>query len=328
MDSENSEKIFDIDGYLGKAPEETNETPESAPIEPDKAGEIGAEAVDVAEKTAVDPQKLKYRRNRIIVALVAAGILIIVGVFFLIDLIDKNNFRERNRENYQQTLATLAESEKTFNKTFEEYSYSVYGLSGAPAINDIYPTEDGIATAKSACLERFGIGIGEHFTLQARSNEPEDYVEAEDELSRISNSFIRATTGIDKCRVDIVEPIAAAFGIEYGKMTFEEDGAGYRMIMPSKIGYTGERRIETVVLGFSLFDENGQSLSDYREDMMHKFDRTINTSKKLDFDPFLIKTDSGGITRTIANGANKANFAKATVGVYSISGSFQAQTDK
>ena len=61
MDDNKDEKIFDIDGYLGKKPEETtDEQPEKTPISTDQASAMGAEAVDVAKKTAVDPVLLYY----------------------------------------------------------------------------------------------------------------------------------------------------------------------------------------------------------------------------------------------------------------------------
>ena len=325
MDSEKSEKIFDIDGYLGKEPEETPAEPEKAPVDSETAGEMGAEAVDVANKTAIDPVQLKYRRNRVIVALVLGGALLIAGIFVLIDQIDKNNFRERSRDTYNATLATLADSEKAFNNAFKEYSYGVFGLNGAPTSDDIYPDDDGLAEAKLACLDRFGIGFGELTLLDSRNEERDDYVEANDDLNRIATSYTKATSSLDDCRKDILEPVVRAFGIEYGKISFEDAASGFKVLMPSKIGYTGPRKIESVTLSFALYNKGDTIVANSRGYLEHKFDSTINAAKKLDFDPFLVETDSGAIARQTISRADRTKFENATLGVYSIFGKFQAK---
>ena len=325
MDDRKDEKIFDIDGYLGKEPEEAQAEPEKTPVDSETAGEMGAEAVDVANKTAVDPVQLKYRRNRILVALVAGGILLIAGVFVLIDQIDRNNFRARSRESHEGVLATLADSEKAFNNAFRDYSRKVFGLNGAPQSNDIYPTDEELENAKLSCLEHFDIGFGELSLLDNRNEERDDYVEVDDELNRIIANYSDATISLEDCRQDILSPIATDFGIVYGEISFEEAGGRYRIIMPSKIGYSGSRKIESATVSFAPYDKNGAVIAGYKDYMVHKFDASINSMKKLDFDPFLITAENGGITRQTAPYSEKSKLEHSTIGIYSITGKFQAK---
>ncbi len=327
MDSEKPEKIFDIDGYLGKAPEEELITPEKQSVEPEKAGEIGAEAVDVAEKTAIDPVQQKLKRNRMIVGLVLGTIALIAGVFVLIDLIDKHSFLERSRENYRQTLATLKDNEKAFDEAFKEYSYSVYGLSGAPKASDIYPTEKEMTAASHNCLRHFDIDLREFALLKKRDEEKDDYVEANDEYGRISSNYTRAAASLDVCRQDILEPIVSAFSIEYGEIRFEPSKTGYLVYLPSKIGYTGDRPIMNAALSFALYDKSGRVVVGTKGYLEKSFDDTVNTIRKIDFDPFQIKAQNGGVMRQSIGESDKGKYLSNELGVYSISGKFQIADD-
>lgn len=358
MDDNKDEKIFDIDGYLGKKPEETTEEqPEKTPISTDQAGVMGAEAVDVAEKTAVDPVQLRYKRNRTIVALVAGAIVLIAGALLIIDLVDKHNFKERSREAYNHTLESLESNIKTFDGAFAEFSYSVYGLNGAPTKRDVYPTAEEMEEANHDCLRRFGIDVREFYLLAHRNEEPADYVEAEQELTQISNNYIKAVGAVESCRRDVLKPIESAFGIMYGKrrkssfrtedaeMTFEPIGGSYYVSYPSLIGYSGDRLIGTVTIRFAMYSKNGNPIVGTEEGLVHKFDSSINLhgvgndinsygrqktelEKMLEFDPFLIRADNGGVARKTVDSASKATYENATVGIYSISGTYQVQTDK
>ena len=330
MDDRKDEKIFDIDGYLGKAPEENADAKEESKIKPEKAGEIGAEAVDVAEKTAVDPVQLKYKRNRIIVALVFAAIVLIAGVFVVIDQIDRGNMDARGRESYKQTLATLAENEKAFKKAFNEYSYSVYGLKKAPQFNEIYPTSEQMEEAERDCLSRFDIDITEQSLLSSRDEDREDYLDVSEDYARISANYVKATGSLDLCRQDIIYPIESAFSIEYGELKIEDRGDSVALSQPSLIGYQGERKIENAVITFSLYDDNGSVIAGTKDAWPHTFDKTVNTSEKLAFDPFVLSSDdsSGVIMRQNISRADVSKYKNSKVGIYSISGSFQVQTDK
>lgn len=357
MDDNKDEKIFDIDGYLGKKPEETtDEQPEKTPISTDQASAMGAEAVDVAKKTAVDPVQLRYKRNRTIVALVAGAIVLIAGALFIIDLVDKHNFKERSREAYAHTLESLETNIKTFDEAFTEYSYSVYDLKDAPSARDIYPTTEQMEEANHNCLRRFNIDTREFGLLAHRNKEPADYVEADQELAQISNNYIKAIGEVERCREDILEPIKSAFSIMYGKkrknslrtedaaMSFESAGNGYSVAYPSLISYNGNRPIEAVIIRFALYSKNGNLIVGTEDSLVHKFDSSINIhdasnsvnsygrqktplEKMLEFDPFLIKTDSGGLVRQNVDGAGKTKYENATVGVYSISGKYQIQAN-
>ena len=329
MDSEKPEKIFDIDGYLGKEPEETpgdiQIAPESTAANTTKAQDaaVGAEAVDVAGKTSVDPVQLRYKRNRIIVGLVLGTIAVVAGVFILIDQIDRHNFRERSRETYEQTLSLLSENEKAYNDAFTEYSYSIYGLSSKPTAADTYPDDEEIVTASHNCLRRFGIDTREFVLLSHRGDEKDDYVEANDEYSRISGNYTKATASIERCRRDILEPVVSAFGIQYGEIKFEPISGGYRVLMPSKIGYTGEKSILAATLTFALYDKDGKVVAGTKGALTRTFDSTINTRYKLDFDPFQVD-GVNGITMHQTIGADmKDLYTNNELGVYSISGKFQ-----
>ena len=335
MDSEKPEKIFDIDAYLGKAPEEeasSVEEPQTAPEGAEKTpeGQVGAEAIDVAEKTAeppIDPVQLKYRRNRIIVALSLGCIALIAGIFIAIDLIDKHNFREQTKATYEQSLATLEDNEKAFNDAFTNFSYSVYGLSGAPAFNDIYPTEEQMTAANHNCLRHFGIDTGEFMMLSERNKEKDDYMAADDEIVRISNNFTKATSSLERCRQDILQPIASDFVVEYGDMTFEESAFGYRIVMTSKMTYVGSRKVSGVTLGFTIYDENGKSRATSGSIIKHTFGNEVNAYKNADFDPFKVKDANGGIARKNIDKSAKSMYEESKVGIYSISGKYQSADD-
>ena len=336
MDSDKPEKIFDIDGYLGNAPENeaTNATeePQNAPEGAEKTpeGQVGAEAIDVAEKTAeppIDPVQLKYRRNRIIVALTLGCVALIAGFFIVIDLIDKHNFREQTKATYEQSLATLEDNEKAFNDAFANFSYSVYGLSGAPAFNDIYPTEEQMTAANHNCLRHFGIDTGEFMTLSERNKEKDDYMAADDEIVRISNNYAKATSSLERCRQDVLQPIASDFVIQYGEMTFEESVFGYRIAMPSKMTYAGDHKVSNVTLGFTIYDEDGKSLAGSGSIIKHSFNDTVNAYKKFDFDPFKTTDANGGIARKNIDKSAKSMYEESKVGIYSISGKYQSADD-
>jgi hypothetical protein len=256
---------------------------------------------------------------------VAGGILLIAGVFVLIDQIDRNNFRARSRESHEGVLATLADSEKAFNVAFRDYSRKVFGLNGVPQSDDIYPTDEELEDAKLSCLEHFEIGFGELSLLDNRNEERDDYVEVDDELNRIIANYSEATTSLEDCRQDILSPVATDFGIVYGEISFEEAGGRYRIIMPSKIGYSGSREIESATVSFAPYDKKGAVIAGYKDYMVHKFDSSINSMKKLDFDPFLITAENGGITRQTAPYSEKSKLERSTIGIYSITGKFQAK---
>ena len=95
--------------------------------------------------------------------------------------------------------------------------------------------------------------------------------------------------------------------------------------MPSKIGYSGSRKIESATVSFAPYDKNGAVIAGYKDYMVHKFDASINSMKKLDFDPFLITAENGGITRQTAPYSEKSKLEHSTIGIYSITGKFQAK---
>jgi len=330
MDSEKPEKIFDIDGYLGKEPEETPAdiqiAPESKAANTTKAQDaaVGAEAVNVADKTAIDPVQARYRRNRIILALVFGVAILIGGIFVLIDAIDKHNFREHSRETYEQTLSTLTSNEKAFGDVFKEFSYKVYGLNAAPQASDVYPSEEEMATASHNCLRRFNVNTREFVLLKRRNDEKEDYVEANDEYLRISDNYAKAASSIERCRRDILEPMVGAFGIQFGAIKFEPTQDGYySVLMPSRIGYTGSRPIRSATIMFALYQKDGQVVVGTKGSLSQTFDSTVNTRYGIEFDPFQVKAANGVVMRQTIDERTKDLYAENEVGVYSISGKYQ-----
>jgi len=84
------------------------------------------------------------------------------------------------------------------------------------------------------------------------------------------------------------------------------------------------------VITFSLYDDNGSVIAGTKDAWPHTFDKTVNTSEKLAFDPFVLSSDdsSGVIMRQNISRADVSKYKNSKVGIYSISGSFQVQTDK
>ena len=333
MDSEKPEKIFDIDGYLGKTPEDSAENPsnpsENAPVGPQEAPE-GTPIPDTqnppldtakAPEEPLDPVQLKFKRNRIIVASVIGTIILIAGVFVLIDLIDKHNFRERSRETYELTLKTLDSNQQAFNDAFRDFSYKVYGLNSEPTQTDIYPTAEQMTSANHDCLRHFNIDTKQFSLLQNRDKQPEDYVEANGEYEQISNNYQKATKSLELCRQDILAPIVSAFQIDYGEMSFEESGMGYRVLQPSKIGYVGDNRVQDAVITFTLYNDKGENQMGQQTALKHSFDESINSIKQIEFDPYLVTLPSG-IARQNIDKKDKAKYATSETGVYSISGHY------
>jgi hypothetical protein len=218
---------------------------------------------------------------------IACGVISVAAVvaILIIVAIDSGKIANANAlAKYDAVSTEINSTYEKFEKAFEETSYSVYDIYNTPSDLSLYPTVEQYNAMKAKCLAKFGVSDDDSNFVTTRMTGSQlldvggNVAEAEERLSRINSSYTSATSSIENCKDEMLEPVLSDFEIEIGKVT-QNDSKYFSL--PIKVKYNGERDLNSLEIKVSLKDRNGVDVINYRDFLEASYSAYSNGGKKI-----------------------------------------------
>ena len=241
------EKIFDSSEFTGA------EEPAPETLRLNKDGQ---------EKTQKAPKGGSFITKWYVWA-IACGVISVAAVVAILIIIAVDGGKIANANalaKYDAVSTEINSTYEKFEKAFEEANYSIYNIYSSPLDSSLYPTTEQYSDAKAKCLAKFGVSDDDSNFVTTRMTGSQlldvggNVAEAEERLSRINSSYSSATSSINNCYEEIMEPILKDFEIEIGEIA-QKDSKYFSL--PVKVKYNGDRIISSLTVRVNFKDKNG-----------------------------------------------------------------------